>query len=187
MRDAGCKSVPSSITIHMIVRLAYISIHFLFFYLFHVLQIPGQPFTYKFDRLPYKYEPRVSKSSDQESKTSSSNREQEKISSDKSTLHKAGQSSLSSSSEQSTLSPAETPRGRCTSPCLVAILAESAQASRETVEYCSPQESNISSFRKKRKKIESYRPQSCLKRNQMNSTKATPVPVIKRVASYNCQ
>ena len=183
MQDAGCKSVPSSITIQMIVRLAYISIHFLFFYLFHVLQIPGQPFTYKFDRLPYKYEPRVSKSSDQESKTSSSNREQEKISSDKSTLHKTGQSSLSSSSEQSTLSPAETPRGRCTSPCLVAILAESAQASR--VEYCSPQESNISSF--SRKKIESYRPQSCLKRNQMNSTKATPVPVIKRVASYNCQ
>lgn len=150
-----------------------------------IQKIPGQPFTYKFDRLPYKYEPRVSKSSDQESKTSSSNREQEKISSDKSTLHKTGQSSLSSSSEQSTLSPAETPRGRCTSPCLVPILAESAQASRETVEYCSPQESNISSF--SRKKIESYHPQSCLKRNQINSTKATPVPVIKRVASYNCQ
>ena len=166
------------------VWLIYLYI-FYFFYLFHVLQVPGQPFTYKFDRLPYKYEPRVSKSSDQESKTSSSNREQEKISSDKSTLHKTGQSSLSSSSEQSTLSPAETPRGRCTSPCLVAILAESAQASRETVEYCSPQESNISSFG--RKKIESYRPQSCPKRNQMNSTKATPVPVIKRVASYNCQ
>ena len=172
----------NSFLIHMIVRLADISIYFLFFYLFHVLQVPGQPFTYKFDRLPYKYEPRVSKSSDQESKTSSSNKEQDKISSDKS---KAGQSSLSSSSEQSTLSPAETPRGRCTSPCLVPILAESAQASRETVEYCSPQESNISSF--SRKKIESYHPQSCLKRNQMNSTKATPVPVIKRVASYNCQ
>lgn len=151
-----------------------------------VQKVPGQPFTYKFDNLPYKYEPRVSQSSDQKGKTSTCDRVREKMSSDKCASHKGEQSVFSSSSGQSTLSPTHTSEGTCVSPCLVPISADTTQGNRETEEPGNQTKRNISNLCRNELKT-TIPPVLIPKRNKLNIAKSIPVPVIKRVASNDCQ
>ncbi|CAH3112434.1 unnamed protein product [Pocillopora meandrina] len=137
-----------------------------------MLKVPGQRFTYKFDKLPYRYDPEVSQSRYQERK---------KISSDKSTSCLSGQSLLSSSFKQSTLSRAQIPLGSSISPSLIPSAARSTQASQVTTQQLSPQTRTSSNLRKIT--LKASVPLLFRKQDLLNcSTKSIPVSVIKRIA-----
>ena len=112
----------------------------------------------------------------------SCNQEREKISSDKSSSIKAEQTSFSSSSGQSALSPTGTPRGSCTSCSLVPMSAQSAQTGQRLAPDFSPQMCSISNA--SRITLTATVPVLVPKRDVLNSTaKSIPVSVIKLVAS----
>ncbi|XP_066014771.1 uncharacterized protein [Pocillopora verrucosa] len=138
-----------------------------------IQKVPGQRFTYKFDKLPYRYDPEVSQSWYQERK---------KISSDKSTSCLSGQSLLSSSFKQSTLARAQIPLGSSSSPSLIPSAARSTKASQVTTQRLSPQiciSSNLSKIT-----LKASVPLLFPKQDLLNfPTKSIPVSVIKRIAS----
>ena len=74
-----------------------------------LLQVPGQTFTYKFDKLPYKYEPGVTRSLYHEHKMTTGLHEREGITSNKTTSPQTKTSSSSASGQTSFL-PTGTPR-----------------------------------------------------------------------------
>lgn len=67
-------------------------------------QVPGQTFTYKFDKLPYKYEPGITRSLHYEHKMAASNHEREEITPDQTTSSQIKTTS-SSTPEQTSFLP----------------------------------------------------------------------------------
>lgn len=74
-----------------------------------LLQVPGQTFTYKFDKLPYKYEPGVTRSLYHEHKMTTGLHERDGITPNKTTSPQT-KTSLSSASGQTSFLPTGTPR-----------------------------------------------------------------------------
>ena len=112
----------------------------------------------------------------------SCNQERENLSSDKSTSFKAEQTSFSSSSGPSALSPTGTHKGSCTSRSLVPMSAQSPQTGQGLAPDFSPQMCSTSNG--SRITLTATVPVLVPKRDVLNSTaKSIPVSVIKLVAS----
>ncbi|PFX29318.1 ETS translocation variant 1 [Stylophora pistillata] len=141
-----------------------------------IQKVPGERFTYKFDKLPYRYHPEVSQPRNQDCKLTSWDQEQKQILSDKSTSYLSKESVFSSSYEQSTLSRAHIPLGKSIIPSLIPSAAQSTQISQVSVQQLSPQICILSKIT-----LKATAPSLFPERDLLNcTTKSIPVSVIKR-------